>query len=113
MHPQCMDIYLFINYMNVLPVQYRPYEVQQKQVLGSVLWTGQRWLCIQTGGQELGEQPHGKRSLCSGRWRVESESVVCPGSQKGQHTGVHQTQNCQPGKGRNEVINLKHFTLLC
>ncbi|KAK4815879.1 hypothetical protein QYF61_009930 [Mycteria americana] len=42
------------------------------------------WLYIQVGGQEAGEQPCRKRSGGLGRWEVEYESTVYPGSQKGQ-----------------------------
>ncbi|KAJ7425410.1 hypothetical protein BTVI_02950 [Pitangus sulphuratus] len=39
---------------------------------------------LQTGEQETGEQPHGKRSVGLSSWQVKYESAVCPGSQKSQ-----------------------------
>lgn len=57
------------------------------------------------GEQEVREQPHGKGSGDSEWQRVEHESAMNFGSQKGlSYTKVHQAQCCQPGEGKDCLL---------
>lgn len=53
-------------------------------VLQSAESTGQPCIYVQSGGQEHGEQTHGKGSGSCGSGQVEHESEACPGSSKDQ-----------------------------
>lgn len=53
---------------------------------------------VQTGGQEAGDQPCGRRSEGLSWWQVEYEPTVCPGLKKGQTSpGVYPAQLVKGG----------------